>query len=44
MDWELVFWIAIIVASPIFLLWVKAMPTDLYYEGRMDKLGGKGGR
>ena len=41
---ELVFWIAALVAGIAFSLWIAKQPADDYYEGRMDKIGGKGGR
>lgn len=44
MDGELIFWVAALVVSCGFVLWCLAQPKDLYYEGRMDKIGGKGGR
>lgn len=41
---ELVFWIAALVIGITLGLWVANQPTDLEYEGRKDKIGGKGGR
>ena len=44
MDWELVFWLVALVVSVAVMLRALAEPQDLYYEGRLDKIGGKGGR
>ena len=44
MDWELVFWIVSLVIGLVFTVCVLVEPQDLYYEGRLDKIGGKGGR
>lgn len=44
MDWELVFWIVGLVVGLAFAVRTLIEPQDLYYEGRLDKIGGKGGR
>lgn len=44
MDRELVFWLVALLGAIIFILHALAKPRDLYYEGRLDKIGGKGGR
>jgi hypothetical protein len=44
MDWELVFWVVGLVAGLVFTVRALVEPQDLYYEGRLDKIGGKGGR
>lgn len=44
MDWEVVFWLVALLSAIIFTLRALDEPQDLYYEGRMDKIGGKGGR
>lgn len=41
---EVVFWLVALVCGIGFLVYAKLQPKDLYYEGRMDKIGGKGGR
>ena len=44
MDWELVFWIVGLVVGLVLTVRALVEPQDLYYEGRLDKIGGKGGR
>lgn len=44
MDRELVFWLVALLGAIIFALRILTEPRDLYYEGRLDKIGGKGGR
>ena len=44
MDFELIFWVATLVAVGPITLWMISQSNELYYEGRMDKIGGKGGR
>jgi hypothetical protein len=44
MDWELVFWAVGLVVGLVLTVRALAEPQDLYYEGRLDKIGGKGGR
>ena len=44
MDWELVFWIVGLVIGLILTVRALVELKDLYYEGRLDKIGGKGGR
>lgn len=44
MDWELVFWIVALIGAVVFVIRVFSEPKDLYYEYRLDKVGGKGGR
>ena len=44
MDFELTFWIVTLIAVGAVTLWMLSQSNELYYEGRMDKIGGKGGR
>lgn len=44
MDKELLFWLIALVVGLVFVVRVMLTPKDLYYEGRLDKIGGKGGR
>lgn len=44
MDAELMFWLVALVVAGAFVVCAMVQPEDLYYEGRMDKIGGKGGR
>lgn len=44
MDKEVLFWLIALVVGLVFVVRVMLAPKDLYYEGRMDKIGGKGGR
>ena len=44
MDFELTFWIVTLIAVGAITLWMVSQSNELYYEGRMDKIGGKGGR
>ena len=44
MDGEVVFWCVALVGALVFLVRISLEPKDLYYEGRLDKIGGKGGR
>lgn len=44
MDWELVFWLVALAIGIAASVCVMLEPKDLYYERRMDKIGGKGGR
>lgn len=44
MDWELVFWLVALVVGIVAGVCVMLEPKELYYERRMDKIGGKGGR
>lgn len=44
MDGELVFWCVALVVALVFVIRASFEPQDLYYEGRLDKIGGKGGR
>lgn len=44
MDWEVVFWLVALLGAIIFTLRALAEQEDIYYKGRMDKIGGKGGR
>ncbi len=44
MDWELVFWVVGLVVGLVLTVRALTEPQDLYYEGRLDKIGGKGGR
>ena len=41
---EVIFWLAALAGGIGFLIYAKLQPADSYYEGRMDKIGGKGGR
>ncbi len=41
---ELIFWIIALVLGTAAGIWVACQPDELKYEGRMDKIGGKGGR
>lgn len=44
MDWEVVFWLVALLGAGVFTLRAVIEPEDVYYKGRMDKIGGKGGR
>lgn len=44
MDWEVVFWLVALLGAGVFTLRAIVEPEDVYYKGRMDKIGGKGGR
>ena len=44
MDFELTFWIVTLIVVGAVTLWMISQSNELYYEGRMDKIGGKGGR
>ena len=44
MDWEVVFWVVALAATVIYAVYTLGRSQDLYYEGRLDKIGGKGGR
>lgn len=44
MDKEVLFWLIALVVGLVFVVRAMLTPKDLYYEGRMDKIGGKGGR
>ena len=44
MDGELVFWCVALIGALVFVTRLSLEPQDLYYEGRLDKIGGKGGR
>ena len=44
MDWEIVFWLVALLSAGVFDLCAIAEPEDVSYKGRMDKIGGKGGR
>ena len=44
MDKELLFWLIALVVGLVFVVRVMLTPKDLYYEGRLDKIGGTGGR
>lgn len=41
---ELIFWIIALVLGIVASIWVACQPRESYYEGRMDKIGRKGGR
>ena len=41
---ELVFWLIALVVGVVGFLWLLNQPQNEYYEGRLDKIGGKGGR
>jgi hypothetical protein len=41
---ELIFWLVALVITIIVFVCIASQPQDLYYEGRLDKIGGKGGR
>ena len=41
---ELIFWIVALVLGVAASIWIACQPDELKYEGRMDKIGGKGGR
>lgn len=43
MDGEVIFWCLALIGALVFLIRVLLEPKDLYYEGRLDKIGGKGG-
>ena len=44
MDWEIVFWCVALIGALVFSVRISLEPQYLYYEGRLDKIGGKGGR
>lgn len=44
MDWEVVFWLVALLGAGVFTLRAVIEPEDVCYKGRMDKIGGKGGR
>ena len=44
MDKELAFWLIALVVGLVTVVRAMLVPRDLYYEGRLDKIGGKGGR
>lgn len=44
MDWEVVFWLVALVVTAIYTVYTLGKSQDLYYEGDLNKIGGKGGR
>lgn len=44
MDWEMVFWLVALVVTIIYAVYTLGKSQDLYYEGDLNKIGGKGGR
>jgi len=43
-DGELIFWLVALVIAIVIFVYIASQPQDLYYEGDLDKIGGKGGR
>ena len=44
MDWEVVFWLIALIATVVCAVYILGKSQDLYYEGDLNKIGGKGGR
>ena len=44
MDWEVVFWLVALVVTVVCAVYMLGKSQDLYYEGDLNKIGGKGGR
>lgn len=44
MDWELAFWLVALVVTVVYTVYTMGKSQDLYYEGDLNKIGGKGGR